>query len=109
MIDVAPHLHLQMLAEIYARADEFDVIHSHLDLLTLPFVASTHVPTLITLHGRLDTDAAPAGVPALPARARWSPSATRSGGRSPERQQNWVATVPNGLPLDPYLAQPRAA
>ena len=29
MIDVAPHLHLQMLAEIYARADEFDVIHSH--------------------------------------------------------------------------------
>ena len=66
MIDVAPHLHLQMLADVYARADEFDVIHSHLDLLTLPFVAATDVPTLLTLHGRLDIDAAQQVFPRVP-------------------------------------------
>jgi glycosyltransferase involved in cell wall biosynthesis len=108
MIDVAPHLHLQMLAEIYARAEEFDVIHSHVDLLTLPFVASTHVPTLITLHGRLDTDSSQQVFPLYPAVPLVSISDAQ---RQPLAgvQLDWVATVPNGLPLDPYLDQPRAA
>ena len=107
MIDVAPHLHLQMLAEIYARADEFDVIHSHVDLLTLPFVASTHVPTLITLHGRLDTDSSQQVFPLYPTVPLVSISDAQ---RQPLAgvQLDWVATVPNGLPLDPYLAEPRA-
>ena len=106
MIDVAPHLHLQMLAEVYARADEFDVIHSHLDLLTLPFVASTEVPTLLTLHGRLDIDAAQQVFPRYPSAplVSISDAQRRPLAGSP---QNWVATVPNGLPLDPYLVQPR--
>ncbi len=106
MIDVAPHLHLQMLAEVYARADEFDVIHSHLDLLTLPFVASTDVPSLLTLHGRLDIDAAQEVFPRYPAAPLVSISDAQRRPLAGSRQ-NWVATVPNGLPLDPYLAQPR--
>jgi len=108
MIDVAPHLHLQMLADVYARADDFDVIHSHLDLLTLPFVASTDVPTLITLHGRLDTDAVQQVLPRYPAAPLVSISDAQ---RQPlaGTRLNWVATVPNGLPLTPYLTQPRAA
>jgi len=36
LVDLAPHLHLQMLAEIYERADDFDVVHSHLDIWTFP-------------------------------------------------------------------------
>jgi glycosyltransferase involved in cell wall biosynthesis len=50
----APALHVAELAEVYGRADEFDVIHSHLDYLTLPFVQTTTTPTILTLHGRLD-------------------------------------------------------
>ncbi len=47
--------HIAMLEEVYTRyADTFDVIHSHLDYLTLPFLNLTRTPTVITLHGRLD-------------------------------------------------------
>ena len=47
MTDVAPHLHLAMLAELATRAGDFDVIHSHLDVLALPFTR------LIDTGGRL--------------------------------------------------------
>lgn len=46
--------HLATLAELYAEAEQFDVIHSHLDYLTLPFIEHTKTPTVLTLHGRLD-------------------------------------------------------
>ncbi|MEP6625897.1 MAG: glycosyltransferase [Acidimicrobiia bacterium] len=54
--DLGPRLHTRLLAEIYERADEFDVIHSHLDVLTLEFTRQTQVPSVLTLHGRLDID-----------------------------------------------------
>src|SRR3954447_5365841 len=54
LLDIAPHLHLHQLADAYARANEFDVIHSHADLWTLPFAWHAAVPTVITMHGRLD-------------------------------------------------------
>ena len=47
-------VHLAELSEVYQRADEFDVIHSHLDYLTAPFARASTTPTVITLHGRLD-------------------------------------------------------
>src|SRR6185312_2909717 len=50
----ATALHLAMLQHVYSRASEFDVIHSHLDYLTLPFAAASSTPTVVTLHGRLD-------------------------------------------------------
>ena len=37
LVNLAPHLHLLMLAELYQRAEEFDVVHSHLDIWTMPF------------------------------------------------------------------------
>jgi glycosyltransferase involved in cell wall biosynthesis len=46
--------HVAMLADIYRQADRFDVLHSHLDYLTLPFIRWTTTPTVLTLHGRLD-------------------------------------------------------
>ena len=56
MVDLAPHLHLQMLAEVYRRHDEFDLVHSHLDVWTLPFTVLSDTATVITMHGRLDLD-----------------------------------------------------
>jgi len=46
--------HVAMLSDIYRQADRFDVLHSHLDYLTLPFTRWTTTPTVLTLHGRLD-------------------------------------------------------
>ncbi len=56
LVDLAPHLHLQMLAEVYRRRDEFDLVHSHLDIWSLPFTQLFDTPTVLTLHGRLDLD-----------------------------------------------------
>lgn len=49
----ATALHLAMLDEVYDQAGRFDIIHSHLDSLTLPFTEHTATPTVITLHGNL--------------------------------------------------------
>lgn len=47
-------IHLAMLDEVYAEAHHFDVIHSHVDMFGFPFARYTDVPTVFTLHGRLD-------------------------------------------------------
>lgn len=46
--------HLSMLAEVRARADEFDLLHFNIDLLHFPFFERIPEKTLTTLHGRLD-------------------------------------------------------
>ncbi len=56
LTNLAPHLHLQMMADLYARRDEFDVVHSHLDIWTFPFARLFDTPTVLTMHGRLDLD-----------------------------------------------------
>jgi glycosyltransferase involved in cell wall biosynthesis len=50
--DIAAHL--SMLHEVRARADEFDLLHFHTDLLHFPFFEDMASRTLTTLHGRLD-------------------------------------------------------
>src|SRR5262249_17404541 len=50
--------HLGLLTAVFRRADEFEVIHSHLEHLTLPFVRWTRTPTVLTFHNRLDKPAA---------------------------------------------------
>jgi glycosyltransferase involved in cell wall biosynthesis len=106
MIDVAPHLHLRMLADVYARAEEFDVIHSHADVWTLPFAENVATPTVLTLHGRLDLEHVRQTVPLYPRAALVSVSDYQ---RRPldGLDVNWVATVYNGLDLGCYRAAPR--
>ena len=107
MIDVAPHVHLRMLADVYARANEFDIIHSHTDLWTLPFVRQTPTPTVITLHGRLDVEHVVQTLPLYPEVPLVSISHHQ---RSPLAGMalNWVGTVYNGLDLSRYGRAPRS-
>src|SRR5437870_3393372 len=49
---VAPHL--LMLERVCARRHEFDLIQCHVDYLAYPFARRHRVPTVTTLHGRLD-------------------------------------------------------
>jgi glycosyltransferase involved in cell wall biosynthesis len=106
LIEVSPHLHLQMLADVYRRAGEFDIVHAHTDILTLPFVRSTDVPTVITMHGRLDLDMLQHIVPLYLDVPLVSISDAQ---RAPldNFPVKWVGTCPNGLPLDPYFAAER--
>jgi glycosyltransferase involved in cell wall biosynthesis len=49
---LAPHVVL--LSQVFERADEFDLIHCHIDYMAFPFSRLVATPTVHTLHGRLD-------------------------------------------------------
>ena len=93
--DLSAYLNVT-LAKAWARAGEFDVIHSHVDTMGLAFARWCPTPVVSTLHGRLDAMGHAAlldefyDVPLVAISAsqrRWSP------------QANWVATIPHGLDL----------
>jgi len=101
LIDVAPHLHLRMLAEVYARAGEFDVINSHADVWTLPFAENATTPTVVTMHGRLDLDHVRQTVPLYP-RVPLVSISDHQRLALDGIEVNWVETVYNGLDLTRY-------
>ncbi|MCY4727124.1 glycosyltransferase family 4 protein [Nocardioides sp. STR2] len=105
MVDVAPHLHLAMLAELATRAGDFDVIHSHLDVLTLPFTRLMDTPTVLTLHGRLDLDVVRELLPRYGSVPLVSISNDQRRAVS-DLDLTWAATVHNGLELDHYREVP---
>ncbi len=105
MEDVAPHLHLRMLADIFNRADDFDLIHSHADVWTLPFTPTSPTPTLLTMHGRLDLAHVRHTLPLYPRVPLVSISdAQRIAVR--DLDVAWARTVYNGLDLTSYYAPP---
>jgi len=101
LAEIAPQLHLQMLADVVRGGDSFDVVHSHLDLWTLPFSRVSSVPMVMTMHGRLDLEAVRQILPRYPAMPLVSISDNQ---RLPlaDLSLNWAATVYNGLDLRSY-------
>ena len=51
--DIIPHFML-MIDKVRERADQFDVLHFHIDLFHFPLFRSLAARTLTTLHGRQD-------------------------------------------------------
>jgi len=105
LTNLAPHLHLQMLAELYSRQDEFDVVHSHLDIWTYPFTLLAEVPTVLTMHGRLDLDFLRDLLP----RYGNVPLVSISDDQRlavADLDLTWAATVYNGLDLSAYSDVP---
>jgi glycosyltransferase involved in cell wall biosynthesis len=96
--------HFVMLRDVRARADEFDILHFHTDILHLPMFEDVASRTVTTLHGRLDL----ADLPAVFRKWRTYPLVSISNHqRRPLPDGNWIATVPHGLPLDFYEAPPK--
>src|SRR4029079_5642880 len=50
---IAPHV--AMMEEVFARPNDFDVLHFHTDYLGYSLARRHPVPYLTTMHGRLDT------------------------------------------------------
>jgi glycosyltransferase involved in cell wall biosynthesis len=46
---------IAMLADVYRRANDFDIFHAHMDYYPLPFAEQSPTPTVSTLHGRIDS------------------------------------------------------
>lgn len=98
--------HMVLLDQVFEQADEFDVIHFHIDYLHYPLSRWCRVPHVTTLHGRLDLpDLQP-----LYRRFRDVPVVSISDAqRRPLPWINWQATVYHGLPqsLLTFHAQPQ--
>jgi glycosyltransferase involved in cell wall biosynthesis len=94
---VAPHF--RELGLLRDRLADFDVVHSHLDFMALPFRRPNDPPMVTTLHGRLDL---PEFFPIYDAfRAEHFVSISNAQ-RLPVPLLDWVATIYHGLPLNEY-------
>jgi glycosyltransferase involved in cell wall biosynthesis len=83
------------LETVARRAQEFDVIHSHIDYFGYPLLRRLGTPSVTTLHGRLDLPE----LPALYGLYSDTPVVSISDSqRAPLPQANFVATVLHGLP-----------
>jgi glycosyltransferase involved in cell wall biosynthesis len=102
--DMTPY-YVMMLDEVYARLDDFDILHFHIDHLHYPLMRAFSDRMLTTLHGRLDLpDLIPfySRFPELPL------VSISDAQRSPMPPVNWISTIYHGLPKDllPFKERP---
>jgi glycosyltransferase involved in cell wall biosynthesis len=97
---------LVMLDRVLRRADEFDVIHFHTDLLQFPLFRQMSHKCLTTLHGRQDLSDFWPIYRAFPEMRLVSISDDQ---RRPIAWANFVATVHHGLPSNLIAFSPEDA
>ncbi|MCL6434331.1 MAG: glycosyltransferase family 4 protein [Leptolyngbyaceae cyanobacterium HOT.MB2.61] len=91
------------LSRVYQRADEFDIIHSHMGCSALPYAPLVKTPTVHTLHGIFTPDNEKMFM-----HARNQPYVSISNAqREPRLGLNCVATVYNGIDLSTYTFFPK--
>jgi glycosyltransferase involved in cell wall biosynthesis len=91
-------LHLAAAQTVRDRADDFDVIHSHIDYAAFPALTECATPHVHTMHNRLDVDGLAEAHRAFPV-----PLVSISQSqRAPLPDAPWVATVHHGLPIEHY-------
>jgi glycosyltransferase involved in cell wall biosynthesis len=98
---MAPHMLL--LEQVRRVADEFDVLHFHLDYLPFPLFNELATPFVTTLHGRLDLPELQPVFDAFPHAPVVSISDSQ---RQPLPQANWLNTIYHGLPEQLLTPQP---
>jgi glycosyltransferase involved in cell wall biosynthesis len=89
--------HIVLLEHVFRQAQEFDLIHFHIDYLHFPLSVRNATPNITTLHGRLD-------IPDLVPLYRTFPNqpvvSISDDHRTPLPWLNWQGTVYHGLPED---------
>jgi glycosyltransferase involved in cell wall biosynthesis len=100
-VDPLAH-HTVMLDKVLTMAEQFDILHFHTDYTHFPATRALHLPTVTTLHGRLDMpDLQP-----LYERFDKQPLVSISQSqREPVGRVNWVGNVYHGLPRNSYRLQ----
>ena len=91
--------HMAMLHEVRRRADDFDVVHFHTDMIHFPFFEDMAERTLTTLHGRLDLKGLAEVYRRWP---RYPLVSISDDQRRPLPWANWAGTVLHGLQTDLY-------
>jgi glycosyltransferase involved in cell wall biosynthesis len=95
-------LHMMMIEQVYRRAEEFDLMHFHVDYFPFSLMMRQPTPFVTTLHGRLDL---PEHQPVFATFSTIPIVSISNAQRRPVPKANWVATVHHGLP--PSLLQPQ--
>ncbi|MGQ0812545.1 MAG: glycosyltransferase family 4 protein [Nitrospiraceae bacterium] len=95
---------VSLIERVFGSPEEFDIIHSHLDFFGFSLSRRCLVPTVTTLHGRLDL---PELVPVFREFAELPLVSISDAQRRPLPWSNWVGTVHHGLPRDLYTFQPK--
>jgi glycosyltransferase involved in cell wall biosynthesis len=89
--------HLNLIETVAQEADEFDVVHFHLDYLSFSQVRRLEIPAITTLHGRLDI---PDLYPLFREFDDMRLISISDAQRAPMPWASWLATVHHGLPED---------
>lgn len=92
-VDSMAH-HILMLEQVAQKADQFDVIHFHIDYLHFPLSRARQWPHVTTLHGRLDL---PDLDPLYDEFTDMPVVSISDAQRGPLPQANWQETVYHGL------------
>ncbi|HEY3615216.1 MAG TPA: glycosyltransferase family 4 protein [Candidatus Sulfotelmatobacter sp.] len=95
-VDPIAH-HTLLVEQVFDRADEFDLIHFHIDYLHFSLSRRVPVPCLTTLHGRLDL---PDLVPLFKEFSDMPVISISDAQRRPIPWVNWLGTVHHGLPVN---------
>ncbi|NJN59558.1 MAG: glycosyltransferase family 4 protein [Leptolyngbyaceae cyanobacterium SL_5_9] len=91
------------VSQVYERAQEFDIIHSHMGCSALPFANLVKTPTIHTLHGIFTPDNEK-----MFSHAKSQPFVSISNAqREPRLNLNCVATVYNGIDPDSHQFYPQ--
>ncbi len=103
-IDSLAH-HFVMLERLSRDFAQYDIVHFHIDYLHFLMTRALDIPSVTTLHGRLDMpDLKPlyAAFPEMPV------VSISNAQRAPLPDANWVATVQHGLPTEllPFTPKP---
>lgn len=89
--------HVMELSRAFSSYEGFDIIHCHLDFMAFPFAHSYRIPTVHTLHGRLDL---PHWARIMAHYAEMPLVSVSDAQRRPLENVdvNWAATVYHGMP-----------
>src|SRR5919197_2599328 len=100
-VDQLAH-HVVLLEQVFRQASAFDLIHFHIDYLHFPLSVRQPIPTVTTLHGRLDL---PDLVPLYEMFSSMPVVSISDAQRAPLPWVNWLGTVYHGLPEDLYTCR----
>jgi glycosyltransferase involved in cell wall biosynthesis len=89
--------HVLMVEQVFALAERFDLIHFHIDYLPFSRIRRERVPSLTTLHGRLDL---PHLVPLYREFSTIPLVSISNAQRKPLPWANWLATIRHGMPAN---------
>ena len=93
----------RMLELVRRRAQDFDVLHFHIDFHPFPLFTRQPVPFVTTLHGRMDQDWVTEIYDLFPEVPLVSISDSQ---RRPMPHMHWAATVLHGMPHALLMPQP---